>query len=129
MRKATVVVSTVLLTATACGSGASDASSTVAERFYQAIESDDGATACSLLAPKTRQEVEESGQASCDSAILDEDIPDGGAVTDLHQYGGQAQVRLRGDTAFLAEFDDGWKIVAAACTPHGEQPYDCKLKG
>ncbi|GAA1520419.1 hypothetical protein [Kribbella lupini] len=129
MRKATVVVSTVLLTATACGSGTPDASSTVAERFYQAIQAKDGGTACSLLAPKTAQEVEESGQASCDTAILDEDIPDGGTVTDLHQYGGQAQVRLRGDTAFLAEFDDGWKIVAAACTPQGEQPYDCKLKG
>ncbi len=129
MRKAMVVVGTVLLTTTACGSGASDASSTVAERFYRAIEAEDGATACSLLAPKTLREVEESEKASCDTAILDEDIPVGGAVTDLHQYGGQAQVRLRGDTAFLAEFDDGWKIVAAACTPQGEQPYDCKLKG
>jgi hypothetical protein len=129
VRKATVVVSTVLLTTTACSSGPSEASSTVAERFYQAIEADDGATACSLLAPQTLNEVEESGQAPCDSAILDEDIPTAGELTDLHQYGTQAQVRLRGDTAFLAEFDDGWKVVAAACTARGEQPYDCKLKG
>ena len=30
----------------------------------------------------------------------------------LQRFGNQAQVRLVGDTAFVAEFGSGWKIVA-----------------
>jgi hypothetical protein len=33
------------------------------------------------------------------------------------------------DTVFLAEFPDGWKVVAAACTPRDRLPYDCQVEG
>ena len=118
-----------VLVGVGCGSDLPAAASNVAERFYQAIGARNGAAACALLAPQTFHEVEESAQAQCATAILDENIPAGGEVTELRQYGGQAQARMRDDTAFLAEFDDGWKVVAAACTPQGQLPYDCKLKG
>lgn len=122
-------VGATMLAATGCGSDLPAASSNAAERFYMAIEARDGAAACALLAPQTLREVEESAQAPCPAAILDEDVPAGGALTGLRQYGTAAQVRMSGDTAFLAEFDDGWKVVAAACTAQGELPYDCKVKG
>lgn len=120
---------TFVLAGVGCGSDLASAPSDAVERFYQAIESRNGAAACALLAPQTVHEVEESAQALCATAILDENIPAGGEVTQLRQYGVQAQARTRADTAFLAEFDDGWKVVAAACTSQGELPYDCKLKG
>ncbi|TCC44866.1 hypothetical protein E0H73_45100 [Kribbella pittospori] len=117
------------LAATACGSNLPAPPSSTAERFYRAIEAGDGSAACNLLAPQTVQEVEQSERAPCRSVILGEDIPTAGEVTELQQYGTQAQVQLRGDTAFLAEFDDGWRIIAAACTARGDRPYDCKLTG
>jgi hypothetical protein len=110
-----------------CGSKLPEASSSTAERFYQAVEHQDGAAACALLAPETRDEV--AAEAPCATAILDEDLPTAGSVTELRQYGTQAQARMSGDTAFLAQFDDGWKIVAAGCTSKGELPYECKVKG
>ncbi|MFI5695870.1 hypothetical protein ACIA58_28720 [Kribbella sp. NPDC051586] len=119
----------VVVAATSCGSRLPAASAGAAERFYHAIELHDGAAACELLAPQTVHEVEQSEQAKCASAILDEDIPAGGAVVEARQYGTEAQARTGRDTAFLAEFDDGWKVVAAACTEQGQLPYDCKVKG
>ncbi|MEU4191806.1 hypothetical protein AB0E69_07910 [Kribbella sp. NPDC026611] len=124
-----VVVGATVLTVSACGSKLPAASSSAAERFYRAIEQKQGAAACDLLAPQTVVEVEESAQARCPTAILGADIPAGGTVVELRQYGTEAQARMSGDTAFLAEFDDGWKVVAAGCTPDGQSPYDCKVKG
>jgi hypothetical protein len=124
-----VIVGTSVLAVSSCGSKLPEASSSVADRFYHAIEVHDAAAACELLAPQTRDEVEQSAQASCSAAILDEEIPAAGKVVELRKYGTQAYARMDGDVAFLAEFGDGWKIVAAACTSHGELPYDCKVKG
>jgi hypothetical protein len=130
VRVAAVLLTPIVVQALAgCGSSASTAVSSVAERFYAAVASGDGAAACALLAPPTVDEVEQSGQAPCRTAILDEDIPPAGEVAELKRYGDEAQVRLRGDTAFLAEFDDGWKVVAVGCTSRDELPYDCKVKG
>ena len=116
---------------TGCGSvGArGDAAAAVALRMLQAVEHDDGATACTLLAPDTAAEVEQSNGKSCPEAILDEDLPAPGAVTRTEVYGQQAQVRLSGDTVFLGAFADGWRVVAAGCTPRGERPYDCIVQG
>jgi hypothetical protein len=124
-----VVLSAIVLTVSSCGSKLPEASSSAADRFYHAIEVHDGAAACGLLAPQTRHEVEQSAQASCSAAILNEDIPAAGKMLELRQYGTQAQARMSGDIAFLAEFGDGWKVVAAACTSQDPLPYDCKVKG
>jgi len=65
----------------------------------------------------------------CPKAILDENLPGPAAVVGTELYGQWAQVRLAGDTLFLAHFGDGWKVVAAGCTSRGERPYDCRVKG
>jgi hypothetical protein len=41
--------------------------------------------------------------------------------------GRQAQVRLGGDTVFLARSGDGWVVTAAGCDPRPDRPYDCEV--
>ena len=94
-----------------------------------AVAGRDGGTACALLAPDTAEEVADAGDKPCAQAVLEEDLSDPGAVTGTDVYGQWAQVRLTGDTVFLAVFPEGWRVVAAGCTPRPERPYDCVLKG
>jgi hypothetical protein len=106
-----------------------DAAGSAALRMLTAVESEDGPAACAILAPDTLAELEESAQKRCAEAILEEDLPQPGEVTGAEVYGQRAQVRLTGDTVFLAVFPDGWRVVAAGCTPRGDRPYDCALEG
>ena len=84
---------------------------------------------CALLAPATLQTLESDESAACADAIGRVPLP-GGAVETVEVWGGQAQVRLGGDTLFLTETPSGWRVTAAACEPRGEQlPYDCEVEG
>jgi hypothetical protein len=100
----------------------------VVTSFYGAYGDGEGRTACDLLAPATREEVETSAQAPCAEAVVDEELPNPGPVGQSSIYGDQGQVRLDGDTVFVAEFPGGWKVVAAGCTRQPSGPYDCKLE-
>ena len=101
----------------------------VAVRLLTAVADRDGTTACALLAPDTADEVAGSEDEPCADAVLAQQLPPPGAVTGTDVYGQWAQVRLTGDTVFLAVFPAGWRVVAAGCTPRPERPYDCVLKG
>jgi hypothetical protein len=106
-----------------------EAADTVAVKLLTAVRAQDGAAACAVLAPDTAAELVQSGDKPCAQAILDEDLPAPGAVTGTEVFGQWAQVRLAGDTVFLAVFPGGWRVVAAGCTPRRERPYDCVLQG
>jgi hypothetical protein len=114
-----------------CGGpgGREDAASAVAVRLLEAVDRDDGAAACAVLAPQTLADLEKSADQPCADAVLDEDLPAPGRVTNTNVYGQWAQVRLDDDTIFLAVFRDGWRVVAAGCQPQGNRPYDCVLQG
>ncbi|MFC9399308.1 hypothetical protein [Streptomyces sp. NPDC057027] len=102
-----------------------------ARAFEAALSGARFAQACALLAPETRQEVM-GNAADCGHALAQEQLPVAGrSGTDaaVQVYGRQAMVRLTGDTLFLSQFDAGWKVVAAGCTPRPDQPYDCQVKG
>jgi hypothetical protein len=105
------------------------AASAAAVRLLTAVQQHDGSAACVLLAPATAAELIESAGKSCPEAILDEDLPAPGPVTGTAVYGQWAQVRLTGDTVFLAVVDRGWRVVAAGCSSQGDRPYDCTLQG
>ena len=83
---------------------------------------------CTLLAPATLEMLESDESAPCADVIGQVPLP-GGAVEAVEVWGGDAQVRLSGDTVFLTETSAGWRVTAAACQPRGELPYDCQVEG
>ena len=83
---------------------------------------------CALLAPMTMQTLESDESAPCVDAIEQVPLP-GGAVEAVEVWGGEALVRLGGDTVFLTDTPSGWRVTAAACRPRGELPYDCAVEG
>ncbi|MGW5638554.1 hypothetical protein [Streptomyces sp. NPDC003832] len=114
-----------------CGASAArlDGARGAATEFEEALARTDYVGACALLAPQTRQELEDDAAATCARALAREELPPAGAVRGTQVYGRQALLRMTGDTLFLSQFDDGWKIVAAGCAPEAGMPYRCSLKG
>ena len=82
---------------------------------------------CDLLTPKALAALEKSESQSCAEAIGQLPL-DGGHVQSVQVWGGDAQVRLSGDTLFLTETHAGWRVSAAACKPNGDAPYDCDVE-
>ncbi|UOY03802.1 hypothetical protein [Blastococcus sp. PRF04-17] len=109
-----------------CSSAERPAVEAVATTFED--PSADPEVRCDLLAPMTLAALEEQAGAPCEEAV--EELPlRGGDVTAVEIWGGDAQVRLDGDTLFLTETRVGWRVVAAVCTPRPERPYDCEVEG
>jgi hypothetical protein len=131
IRSTVALVPATLLALTGCASVGhrADAADAVATGLLTAAQRKDGAAACAILAPDTAAEVAESGDKPCAEAILDEQLPQPGTVAGTDVYGQWAQVRLSDDTLFLAVFPDGWRVVAAGCTPRENRPYQCVLQG
>ena len=121
---AAVVLGTALLTG--CTGLQEDEVGRVAGAFEDPVATP--AERCALLAPATLQTLESDESVPCADAIGRVPLP-GGAVETVEVWGGQAQVRLTGDTVFLTETPSGWRVTAAACEPRGEMPYDCEVEG
>ncbi|WP_369142672.1 hypothetical protein [Streptomyces sp. R44] len=126
-------VTTALVAAlSACGApqarvdGATDAG-----RFFEeSLAAGNFGVACGLLAPESREQLEEGEKKPCAAALPSQELPRGGAVRSVDVYGRQALLRLRGDILFLSQFDEGWRVTAAGCAPGtGDTPYSCVLKG
>ncbi|MFF5081339.1 lipoprotein [Actinoplanes sp. NPDC000266] len=104
-----------------------DAAAGVATRLLSAVEAGEGDAACATLAPETAKTVAED--EPCPDAILDKSLPRPGTVVGTSVYGQWAQVKFTDDTVFLAAFPEGWRVVAAGCTPQASRPYDCTVEG
>ena len=105
-----------------CGSASQPDVSRTAAAFEN--RSVDAQTRCALLAPATLISVEQS--SPCEEEIGHMPLQ-GGPVRSVQVWGGNAQVKLGGDTVFLTRTDTGWKVTAALCQPRGEAPYDCQV--
>jgi hypothetical protein len=101
----------------------------VAGQSQRAYQSDDGAQACTALAPKTKRELEKSAGKPCAQAVLEEDVPDVGEPQRVEVFGTMAQIRYGAGATFLARFQGGWKVMAAGCRPQHAKPYDCTIQG
>ncbi|MGS0685807.1 hypothetical protein ACVBEQ_11795 [Nakamurella sp. GG22] len=125
-----VALAAAVLSTTSCAALRPDAETAgrVASDFTTAVTAHDTGAACSLLAPATRSELESDG-SSCEQALLDKQIPTGGAIEHTAAFGRSAQVVLRGDVVFLSDFNGRWLVTAAGCRPERDAPYDCALTG
>jgi hypothetical protein len=126
------LVAVALLAAALCACGRAGDRQTVrdaAVQFYVAVDRHEGARACALLSPETRRALEEQESESCHNAVESLDLT-GGPVGSVSVYSTEAAVELRGgDTVFLEDTKEGWRIAAAGCRPSGhEEPADCDLE-
>jgi hypothetical protein len=119
-----------------CACGSTDAidarearAAQTARSFERALHDGDSAAACALLAPQTREQLETGSSADCATALAEETLPPASGVRDIAVRGRQAMVALSGDTLFLSQFPEGWRVVAAGCVPEGDRPYRCKVTG
>ncbi|MFD9482995.1 hypothetical protein ACFWBX_03115 [Streptomyces sp. NPDC059991] len=128
---AVMVAGAVAVVLCGCGAPAArlEGARQAGRAFEQAIAHANYPRACGLLAPETRQQLEEDQHQPCVAALRGEDLAAAGEVRGTQVYGRQALLRLRKDTLFLSQFEDGWKVVTAGCTRQGDKPYRCSLKG
>lgn len=125
-----VVLAAVLLAGlSGCSQPDAPAVDSVAREFRSTAADGDTARACSLLAPGTRAELEQSAGRPCPQALGPEVRPAAGRVRGTQVFGTMAKVAFEHDTVFLAEYRGGWKVLAAACTRVPGHPYDCHLQG
>jgi hypothetical protein len=122
----------LLLGLAACGRpGAREDVRAVTERFFAAVESGDGETACEQLSPDTRAELESQEQAECRETITKLQL-EGGTVSSLDVFALNAVVELSsGETAYVDDGEEGWRLSAVGCTPQEkpvDRPADCELE-
>jgi hypothetical protein len=129
-----LIVALTLVAAGASGCGQSsnrDTVRTTTERFLAAYKAGQGKTACVALSKDTIKELESQEMKSCPDAIGQVKI-DGGAVKSIEVTVTNAKVDLSsGETVFLSEQSNGWRISALGCKPQGERtntPFDCELQ-
>jgi hypothetical protein len=108
-----------------------DQARAAAERLYAAVEADDGAGACRQLSPDTRTELESQEQSACEKAVLELDLQTAGARAERTEvFTNEAAVHLSGgDTVFLDETQEGWRVSALGCRDQQtNSPADCEVQ-
>jgi hypothetical protein len=104
----------------------------VTEAFVAAYAADDGEGACAQLSGDTLEELARQKQAACPEAVTELQL-DPGAVAKVAVYLTNAKVDLRtGESVFLSEESEGWRLSALGCRPQGgkpaDRPFDCELE-
>ena len=121
------------MTAGGCGTGDDRAQArAVVERFYGAVRDGRGDDACAALSPDAVSQLESQAGQPCSTVITRLDY-DGGAVVAAHVYVTNAKVDLRsGESAFLDQGPDGWRLTAIGCRPESgpprDVPFECELE-
>jgi hypothetical protein len=110
-------------------SGCSSAETPEVERVATQFEdsSGDAQARCELLMPQTLKQLEQQLKKSCAEGIGDVPL-EGGDIVEVQVWGGDALVRMGGDTVFLSKAATGWRVAAAVCTPQAQGPYDCEVE-
>jgi hypothetical protein len=131
MSRMPVIVASCLLAlvAAGCGTGGdADRARAAAEQLYAAADRHDGATACAQMSPSLRAQLVDDQGASCAKAVLELELR-GRRPTTVRVYADAAEVRLAGgDTVFLGDTREGWRVEALGCRPHGPGPYACEAQ-
>jgi hypothetical protein len=120
--------SAAVLLATGCGTSADRRQArAAAERFAAAVQDGDGDTACAQLSPTLRQQlVKDEPGKRCARAVLSVTVH-GRRASSVRVYATSAEVVLAGgDTLFLDDTSEGWRLQAVGCHPNGDGPYECE---
>ncbi|WP_031007976.1 hypothetical protein [Streptomyces sp. NRRL F-5727] len=116
-----------------CGASAAreDGATEAGRRFAAALAAGDYRAGCALLAPETREQVEEDGRTPCALGLREAGLPPAGLARGVDVYGREALLRMTADTLFLSQFDAGWLVTAAGCEEQAteDEPYRCAVKG
>ena len=121
-----ITVSALLLQG--CAGAQDRPARSAAVEFLAAAQDDDGAAACALLAPAAREERASTAGAPCPEAVLDEDLEtEEPGRAEVAVFDSMAQATVGSQTLFLSRYDGRWLVVAAACTPVPDAPYDCSI--
>ena len=116
-----------------CGRGGDRADArAVTVRFLTALERGDGTVACAQLSPDTRAALVDEEQKPCREAVGSLGLQTS-PVTRLQLYVTNAKADLaNGDSAFLSQGAQGWRLSAVGCRPArgkpADAPYDCALE-
>jgi hypothetical protein len=126
-----VAVSLLAVGVAGCGqSDDRDAVRATTQQFLAAYAADRNEAACQTLSSDTVKELESEEGAPCPDAIGKVEL-DGGNVVDVEVDVTNAKVDLAtGESVFLSEQADGWKITALGCRSAGkpaDEPFDCEL--
>jgi len=128
MRQVGLLAIAVLLLA-GCGRGSDRATvRSVAEGFYSAVARHNGAAACARLSVDTRQALEQQASAPCARAVVHLKLS-GRSAHIVRVYSTDAAVELvHGDTVFLQDTNEGWRVDAAGCRPRQRgEPAECEV--
>jgi hypothetical protein len=129
----TIALLGVALAVAGCGRGNDRATvGEVTDTFFAALGSGDGDRACEQLTPATRAQLEQEEKSDCRDAVTKVQL-DAGSVTRVEVDVLSATVELsNGESAFLDQGDQGWRLAAVGCKPLGGEradgPYDCELE-
>ena len=110
-----------------CGTSADrDQARAAASTLYAAAERHDGATACAQMSPSLRAQLVDDHGSPCAEAVLKVKLH-GRTPTTIRVYADAAEVQFAGgDTVFLGDTREGWRVEALGCRSQGPGPYECE---
>lgn len=126
-----LAVSLVAIGLAGCGQEANrDAVRATTQRFLVAYAAHKDAAACETLSADAVKELESQESAPCPQSIGKVKLA-GGKIAEVEVTVTNAKVDLvSGESLFLSEQADGWKITALGCRSAGkpaDKPFDCEL--
>jgi hypothetical protein len=97
------------------------------QRFYAAIDQDQGEAACEELGESTVEQLESQSGEACSDAVMRLQH-EGGSIDSVEVYATNAKVDLTsGESAFLSPEQGEWKLSAIGCKPENGNPHDHPL--
>src|SRR3954471_11727261 len=116
-----------------CGGGGSRSDvRAVSDGFLQALGQHDDVAACRALSDQARSQLEDDEDKPCAQAIGGLGV-EPSTVRRVQVFMTNAKANLRnGDSLFLSQGQDGWRLDAIGCKPEAgkpaDRPYDCALE-
>ncbi len=123
-----LVITCILVTFGCAPVGADEARRTAAD-FQDSVGAADWTGACDLLSEHARRGLEAASARTCVEALPTLRLPTA-SIGSTKVWGRNAGVQVGSGAVFLSRFTNGWRVIAAGCTPQGtDRPYDCTIGG